>query len=63
VAAGQAHDGGLDEQRQRRVDQRKIAVRHLAERDAPTGVEQVAEVPEDGDLGVLPEDEGGCGEE
>ena len=41
----------------------EVAVGELAERDAEAGVEEVAEVPEDGDAGVLPEGEGGGKEE
>ena len=40
----------------------KVTVGNLAEGDAVAGVEQVAEVPEDGYAGVLPEGEGGGGE-
>jgi len=62
-AAGKAQDGGLEQKGQRRMDEGEVAVGMLAERDALAAVQQVAEVPEDGEAGVLPEDEGGGGEE
>jgi hypothetical protein len=58
-----AHNGRLDEEGQRRMDDGEVAIRSLAEGDTPAGVKQVAQIPKDGDLGVLPEDEACCDEE
>lgn len=62
-AAEDADNGGVEEEGERRVGEGEVAVRKLVERDAEAGVEEVAEVPEDGDAGVLPEGEGGGKEE
>jgi hypothetical protein len=62
-AAEDADDGGVQEKGERRVGEREVAVGELVERDAEAGVEEVAEVPEDGDAGVLPEGEGSGKEE
>jgi hypothetical protein len=62
-AAEEADDEGMDEKGERRVGEGEVAVGELAERDAVAGVKQVGDVPEDGNAGVLPEGEGGRGEE
>ena len=62
-AVEDADDSCVEEEGERRVGEGEVAVGELVERDAVTGVEQVAEVPEDGDAGVLVEGEGGGGEE
>jgi hypothetical protein len=61
--SGEAHDGGLDEERERRVNQRKIAIGHLPKSDAKAGVQRVACVPQDGQMRVLPKNHGGAGQE
>jgi len=61
-AAEDADERGVKEEGEGRVGEGEVAVGELAERDAEAGVEQVAEVPEDGDASVLPESEGGGGE-
>ena len=53
----------MEEKYEGRVGEGEVAVRELVERDAEAGVEEVAEVPEGGDAGVLVEGEGGGGEE
>ena len=58
-AAGETNDRGLNQKRERRMREGKVAVRHLAEGDALGGVENVAEIEEDGDVRVLPEDDAG----
>ena len=62
-ASEELDDDGLDEKGERRVGEREVAIRKLAERDAGCVFEDVAEIPEHGEVGVLPEDEGGGGEE
>ncbi len=62
-AAGEPDDGCLDEECERRVGEGEIAIGKLAVGDARGGVEYVAEVPEDGDVRILPEDDGGRGGE
>ena len=62
-ASEELDDGGLDEEGERRVGEWKVAIRKLAERDAGCVFEDIAEIPEHGEVGVLPEDEGGGGEE
>ena len=62
-ASEELDDGGLNEESERRVGEWEVAVRKLAERDAGCIFEDVAEIPEHGEVAVLPEDEGGGGEE
>jgi hypothetical protein len=63
-AAGQLDNRSLNEEGERGVGEREVAVWDLAEGDPVGAVEDIAEVPENGDVGVLPEnDGGGCGEE
>ena len=60
--SGEANDGGLNQKCQRRVSQREIAIRHLAQSDAKARVQRVACVPEDGEMRILPQDHGGAGQ-
>ncbi len=60
-AAGEAEDGSLQQKCQRWVDEGEVAIGMLAERHAGAAIEQVAEVPDDGEAGVLPEHERGGG--
>lgn len=60
---GKTDNSGLDKKGERRVGKREIAIRYLAERDARTAVENVAHIPEHGQMGVLPEDDCGRGAE
>ena len=60
-AARQANDRRLHEKRQRRVRQGKIAVGNLAEGDALGGIQNVAEIEENGDVRVLPKHHAGGG--
>ena len=53
-AARDADDGGLDEKREWRVRQGKVAIGYLAEGDALRSVENVAEIEEHRDVCVLP---------
>ena len=62
-ASEELDDGRLGEKGERRVGEREVSVGELAERDAGGVFQDVAEVPEHGEMGVLPEDEGGGGEE
>ena len=59
-AAGQVDDCCLNEEGERGVGEGEVAVGNLAEGDAAGAIEEVAEVPEDGYVGVLPERDG-CG--
>ena len=61
--AGEVDDGGLNEERQGCVREGEVAVGVLAESDAVATVEEVAKVPEDGDVGIVPEGDGSGGEE
>ncbi len=62
-AAKDADDGCVEEKCEWGVGEGEVAVGELAEADAVAGVEQVADVPEDSDAGILPEGKGGGGEE
>ena len=62
-AAEDADDGGVEKKDKRRVGEGEVAVGELAEADAEAAVEEIADVPEGGDAGVLPEGEGGSREE
>jgi hypothetical protein len=57
-AAEDFDDRGLNQERYWRMSEGKIAVRHLADGESEGVVEQVAEVPEEADVGVLPEGDG-----
>ena len=50
-ASEELDDGGLHEEGERRVGEREVAVGQLAERDAGGVFEDVAEVPEHGEVG------------
>ena len=61
---GEADDDGLNEKRERRMGEGKVAIRHLAERNAGCGVEHVAQVPQDCNVRVLTENHPSrCGKE
>jgi len=62
-AAGELDDCCLNDEGEGRVGEGEVAIRELAEGDAIAAVEEVAEVPEDGYVGVLPEGDGGGGDE
>ena len=62
-ASEELDDGGLNEEGAGRVGEGKVAVGKLAEGDAGGVFEDVAEIPEHGEVSVLPEHEGGRGEE
>jgi hypothetical protein len=48
----------LDEEGERSVGEGEVSVGELAEGDAEAAVEEIGEVPENADVGVLPEGEG-----
>jgi hypothetical protein len=58
VTTEEVDETSLDKKGKGGMDKGEIAVGQLSEGDAPTGIEQVAEVPEDDNLAVLPEDKG-----
>ena len=62
-AAEDADDERVDEKGERRVGEGEGLVGKLAEGESVAGVKQEADVPEDGNAGVLPEGKGGRGEE
>jgi hypothetical protein len=62
-AAEEVDAGGLDQEGEWSVREREVAVGNLAQRDAVAAVEQVREVPQHGDMGVLPEDDGRGGQQ
>jgi hypothetical protein len=61
--AEDSNDRSVEEEGEGCVGEGKVAVGKLAQADAVAAVEQVADVPQDGDTGVLPEGEGGGGDE
>ena len=61
--AKEPDDCRLNQKRARRMNEGKIAIRHLPERDAQAGIEGIAYVPEDSNVRVLPENDGGTGKE
>jgi hypothetical protein len=58
-APAKADDRRLNEEGKGCMDKREIAVGHLAKSDARRSVENVAQIPEHGDVGILPEND--CG--
>ncbi len=61
--ASETDNCGLHEESKGRMDEGKIAIGHLPEGDARGAVECVARVPENRDMGVLPENDGCRSEE
>ncbi len=61
--AGELDDCGLGDEGEGCVGEGQVFVEELMEADAVGGVEQEADVPEDGDARVLPKREGGGREE
>ena len=61
-AAKDLNDGGVQEIVERWMDEGDVSERHLPQTEAVAAIEEVADVPESGDAGVLPEGEGGGGE-
>lgn len=57
-AAEELDHGRMEKERERGVREGEVVVGNLTEGEAPGRVEKEAEVPEDGDAGVLPEREG-----
>jgi len=59
--SAEANEGGLNQKRERRVSQRKIPIRRLAQRDAEGCVQNVARIPKDREMRILPQDHGCAG--
>jgi hypothetical protein len=55
------NDGGLKKKRERRVSQRKIAIWELPQRNADARIQNVARVPKNREMRVLPEHNDGTG--
>ena len=53
-AAGESDEGGLGQERERSVGKGKVAVRYLAQRNAIRVFQDVTEIPEHCESGVLP---------
>ena len=60
--AGKTNDGGLNQKREGCMRQGEIAIGHLPEGDTRGAVKNVAQVPKNGQMRVLPQNNSGCGQ-